>query len=347
MNAELTTSDDVADSSMLVLLPAAAALVFLAVSSPGVLSAETGPINSDTGVTDTSVNDAGQMDASAGDVGPSDAATATDTSTDADQSSDVGADAEPMMPDAVASDAGGDAGSDAGVTGPARLHGRVDVRFADDDALVDITLTPQFASWSRSRTTGASGDFSFDGLPTGQYEVTFQRTDYVELGRTLAIQGDRVLNVSLFPDQNVQLRADARFDGDSAPSSVDFNLAGQRGDITPDDPISVQDGSAVWTRDDVPVGNWTLTATADGYLDASYELGIRQSAATPSSNNQVRVRLQMIPEDREADTVSTDQSGCGCRDEDSRGGGGGRIPGGFGPGALLLVGWLALRRLTR
>lgn len=301
--------------------------------------AEVGPLpEDDTGVIeDTGADVAGD----AGDVAPMDVEAPMDAET------------TDTAPDVVDRDASSstdaDAGGDTGTTppsGPAKLDGRVTVKFADDNADVTVTVEPEFGSWSVEQTTGASGDFAFDDIPTGRYQLTFQRTDYVQQGRTLELRGDRSLRVDLFPDQSVQLRAEALFEETDAPESVTFRLNSDRGSLSPsEDPVPVDSNVATWTVDDLPVGNWTLTAEADDYLPAAYSVGVPPSEESSADPRQYDIRLHMVSENREADSVSDGGGGCGCRDEDARGGGGGgRIPGGFGPGAVLLVGLLALRR---
>jgi len=298
--------------------------------------AEAGPLpdDGDTGVIEDTGPDVAD---DAGDVAPMDVE-ATDTA-----------------PDAVDRDAGAstdaDVGGDTGTTipsGPAKLDGRVTVKFADDNADVTVSAEPEFGSWSVEETTGPSGDFAFEDIPTGRYQLTFQRTDYVQQGRTLELRGDRSLRVDLFPDQSVQLRAEAFFEENDAPESVTFRLNSDRGSLSPsEDPVPVDSNVATWNVDDLPVGNWTLTAEADGYLSASYLVGVPPAEVSSGDARQFDIRLHMVSENRQADSVSDGGGGCGCRDEDARGGGGGgRIPGGFGPGALLLVGLLALRRWT-
>ena len=278
--------------------------------------------------TDTASGDTGAMDAAgdaAGDV--SGDTGAMDAAGDAagDVSDDTGAmDAgDVSMGDADAADAGDvdDAGADDADAGPtlARFFGEVFVQNRPDDSGVTIALERTDGDGSWEQTTDAEGAFSFDELPLGTYEVEISLDGYVTIMESFELAGDREQTYTLVPDQAVDLRIRAIFeDVEEPPEEVAFTLRGERGERMPEGgAIAVEDGVAEWTVSELGVGNWTLTASAEGFRDVSLTV-----AAEDGEREQLDLRLYMARAD--VNPPPPDTSGCGC--DDDNGGRGGPAP---------------------
>ena len=295
----------------------------------------TGDVSGDTGGMDAVGDAAGDV---SGDTGAMDAADTTggDVSGDA---GDVSME-DVSMGDADAADAG-DEDADAGPT-LARFFGEVFVQNRPDDSGVTVAIERTDGDGSWEQTTGAEGTFAFDELPLGTYEVEISLDGYVTIMESFELAGDREESYTLVPDQAVDLRVRAIFeDVEDLLEEVAFTLRGERGERTPEGgSIAVEEGVAEWTVSELGVGNWTLTASAEGFREVSMTVD-----ATDGERGQLDLRLYMSRDD--VNPPPPDTSGCGC--DDDNGGRGGPsptpTPGPLGAVVLVALSFVFSRRL--
>ncbi|MFB6374788.1 MAG: carboxypeptidase regulatory-like domain-containing protein [Bradymonadaceae bacterium] len=280
-------------------------------------AADTSP----TDAGDTTTGDTAEMDTT-GDTGPADAADTT-----APDVADTGAmDAHDALDDGDIAD-----------TEPpvARYFGAVEVRSRPDDAGVKVALEQTDGNVSRQQTTDRQGEFEFEQLPLGTYEVEFSLDKYVTLAETLELTGDRQTQYTLFRDQKVDVRVEADFSHvDEAPEEVEFKLEGERGMRTPDNgPVPVEKGAANWSVSGLGVGTWRLTASAKGFRDVTYQFN-----ATGPDGQPEQLDLRVYLPRADVQPPAPDSSGCTCRGDSSGGGGPSPTPSPGGPlGAPLLI----------
>jgi hypothetical protein len=232
-----------------------------------------------------------------------------------------------------------------------QFSGRVELQSTVDASGVTVTLQrrPEEGETEEigSQTTGEAGRFAFDELSPGRYQVELEKSGFVSVGETFELSSDRVATFELFRDQSVALRVRAVFpEGTSPPPTVDFELEGPRDTLTPEEPISVDGGEAVWTRDSLGVGRWTIRASASEFETVAFGFDAR---GAEGARRQLSVRLRMIPTDRSSVPVR-ETSGCSCGNDRGGGGGGGfrGTPGGRLSVVLLVgLGVLAMRRRRR
>jgi hypothetical protein len=214
-----------------------------------------------------------------------------------------------------------------------RYGGTIDLADRSDDSGTTVSLTQIDGAATGMATTGTDGGFEIMGLPAGQYRAEFTADGYVGLTEEFQLDSDRVVSRTLYTDQTVQLEAAIifRVEGSEVapPSTVSPVLDGPRGRVTPDAPLSVENGEATWTVQDLGVGSWTLSIEADGFESASIPFDVAGDGASQ------RVRLELVPE-----SVPETEPAGGCAV-----GAGGRAP---SPMPLLAVGFgLVILRTRR
>ncbi len=247
------------------------------------------------------------------------------------------------------SDAEGIDGGDTAMQ--ARFAGQIELQSRADGEGVTVTLQRPLEEGQETvgtQTTDAEGRFVFEELALARYQVQIEKEGFVMVGETFELDGDRDANYRLFRDQSVDFRVRAIFpENAEVPSDVNFELEGPRGTFTPDEPVAVEEEAAVWERQQLGIGRWTIRATASNYETVNFGFNAR---GADEARRQLTIKLRMVPLNRRPTPVQ-EASGCGCSNDRSRGGGGGfrGAPGGGRLSTLLLVGLglLAMRRRRR
>jgi hypothetical protein len=305
-------------------------------------ASDTGDTATDTAA-DTSREDGGgpadveMIDVVDGDAGPTDTADDAAMDVEADDASmDVEAE-DTGERDTAFVDIRRQVDADAGEPERARFFGQATLQSEGDYSGIQITLErTDDDGGSFQQTTDADGEFEFEELPLGSYEVELARDGFVTIAESFELVGDREARYTLYRDQQADVRVRAVFTHvDEPPEEVDFQLAGERGEFAPDEPIAVEDEVAEWTVDEVGVGAWEVMAMADGFKDLSYQFAV--SGSDDGQSNPVDVRLFMTPDVERPPPPDT--SGCACPGSESGRGGGG-VPGPTTPGptgAVLLA----------
>jgi MYXO-CTERM domain-containing protein len=289
-------------------------------------------------VPDTSEDVSFDPSPDAGDVQVSDDAI-DDTAEGADASDeqqDVGeADATPDNDGDVSTDVSNDVSTDVdGDVRPPdeglRLSGRVILQGRGTFEGVNVSLQRQEGQAVGEAVTDPDGEFLFEGLSTGAYELTLTHPGYVTFVELFTLTDSRRVEYELFLDADVALFVEVVLNGPAA-AQVEFTLSGARGAIGPES-ILVEQGRARWEVETLPIGLWTLRVQVAGYQDVHYRLAAREGSP---------VQLRIYPIEAERRPEIRVAEGCACTSVQSR------APGHVGLLLIVLAMGCLVRRRRR
>ena len=155
---------------------------------------------------------------------------------------------------------------DAVLSAPGRIAGRV------TDAVSGLGLGAVTVTYTGgTTTTNSAGDFAVDGLTGGSQSLTFARSTYTSAERTASVVPNATVTLDVALEPIATWVAGEVLDAATQAALVGATVSVNTGQTT----VTDQFGRY---RIDLPPGNYTVTASATGYVAASGDVVITTAA---------------------------------------------------------------------
>ena len=131
---------------------------------------------------------------------------------------------------------------------------------------VTLTITPG----AQTTSTDASGWFAFGGLAPGTYTLTASLFGYQFASFTVTLNGSLRLTIKM-----TSVSATGTIQGTAKDAATGNPIAGATVVLSPGGMTAVTDANGGFSLNGVPVGTYTLSASATGYLSSNQVVNLR------------------------------------------------------------------------